>query len=117
MNMDKLEIYETRKISANELLKEKPTQLPFLQPIEDEPNNFNMNVNRVVIHDVRKHKIVYGENFVIIKFYNSENKSVANLSVFGSNENKEDEYLFIRDGSIISETSMRIMNGIKDGIY
>lgn len=110
MNLEKLEVCEIRKISVDELLKEQPEQLPFLEPTENEPDNYTMNVNKVIIHDVRSHELVYGRSYVIIHFYNKYDTVIASISAFGSNEYKEDEHFYIDSGSIVSETSLRVLS-------
>lgn len=112
MNMTKLGICEIRKISANELLKEKPKKLPFLKAVEEEKNNFCMIINRVDVFGIVNHELVYGNDYVVVKFYNARNEAISTLSVVGSNEYKEDEFLYISYGSIVSETSIRVMNGL-----
>lgn len=103
---------EIKKFSVDELLRERPETLSCLKPTEDE-GNFSMDVNRVTIFDVRSHKIVYGKNYAIVKFYNKNGVQLANLSAFGSCDgDKTDESFYVGYGSIISETSLRVMKGI-----
>jgi len=109
-------IFGTRKFSADELLKSKPERLPDFEPVENEPNNFTMDINKVTVHDVRYHKLVYGSNYVIAKFYDGYSKVLASLSVFGSCQgDKPDECFIVGFGSIISETSFRVMKSELEG--
>jgi hypothetical protein len=110
MDKGSLNIFGLKKFSVDQLLKEKPKQLPFLEPIEEEPGNFQLNVNHVNIFDVRTHELIYGTCWVIIRFYNKNKKLLATLSAFGSGDGKEDEYFYAGYGKIISGTSMRILN-------
>jgi len=115
MKTDHLGIGEYKKYSVDKLLKEKPEKLPYLEPIEDEPNNFNIEINRVTVHGVRNYKLIYGEEYVIIAFYDNRNKRIASLSAFGSrNGEKPDESFYVGLGSVFSETSFRVM---KDHIF
>ncbi len=104
---NKLGIFEIRKLSADELLRDKPEQIDFLQPTEDEPNNFNMDINGVTVHGVRTHKITYASSMIFVKFFDKNNKRIATLSLFGSNENKKDEYLYVGFGRVYSGTTLR----------
>jgi hypothetical protein len=104
---NKLSIFETIKLSADELLKNKPEQIEFLQPTEDEPNNFNMDINGITVHGVRTHKITYVSGMIFVKFFDKNNKRIATLSLFGSNENKKDEFLYVGFGKVCSGTTLR----------
>ncbi|MCK9198459.1 MAG: hypothetical protein M0P49_02535, partial [Bacilli bacterium] len=91
-----------KKFPVDELLKEKPETLSCLNPIDDE-GNFSMDINRVKVFDIRNHKIVYGKNYAIIKFYNKNGVQLANLSAFGScNGDKPDESFYVGYGEIMS---------------
>ena len=108
MILNKLEVCEVRKISVDELLETKPKQLPFLKPIENEPENYTMDVNRTTVYDVRTHKLIYGSHYVIIQLYDKNNKLLVSVEAFGSNDFKKDEHFYIGKGFIISETSFRM---------
>jgi hypothetical protein len=110
-------MFDFKKISVDELLKEQPKIIKGLNPVKHEENNYTLDVNGVTIHDVRSHKIIYSKSYVIIRFLNSNNDCVANVSAFGSSYLngelcKPDEHFYIGKGSIISETSFRMLKSI-----
>jgi hypothetical protein len=113
MKTEKLDIFDIKKFSVDRLLIEKPEKLSCLESIEIEPNNFSMSINEITVHDARSHKLVYGTEFVVIKFYNSESKQIATLSAFGScSGEKSDESFYVGLGSVVSETSFRVMKDV-----
>lgn len=110
-------MYELKEYSVDELLKTQPKTLKGLTPIKHEENNYTININDVTIHDAIRHEIFYGGSYVIIKFFNSQNKQIANVSAFGSTYLKDkickpDEHLYVCKGAIISETSFRTLKRI-----
>jgi hypothetical protein len=110
-------MFDFKKVSVDELLKEQPKTIKGLNPIKHEENNYSLDVNGVTIHDIRTHQIIYSKSYVMIQFLNSKNEVVANVSAFGSSElngkiRKPDEHFYIGKGSIISETSFRMLKSI-----
>lgn len=92
--------------SADELIKTKPERLEGLVFSKDDSTTINVNGVTILADD---YKIVYGRVFVIIKFY-QRGILVANVSLFGSGEHKEDEVFVIDElGHLNSETSFRVM--------
>lgn len=93
--------------SADELLKTKPDRLEGLRFSEDDSTT--ITVNDVTIH-ADEYEVVYGEVFVIIRFYKSC-EVVASVSLFGSREEHKKDEVFVIDesGRLNSETSFRIM--------
>ena len=92
--------------SADELIKTKPERLEGLVFSKDDSTTINVNGVTILADD---YKIVYGRVFVIIKFY-QRGILVANVSLFGSGEHKEDEVFIIDElGHLNSETSFRVM--------
>lgn len=92
--------------SADELIKTKPERLEGLVFSKDDSTTITVNGVTILADD---YKIVYGRVFVIIKFY-QRGILVANVSLFGSGEHKEDEVFVIDElGHLNSETSFRVM--------
>lgn len=109
--MNRLKFGELRKYSVDSLLKEKPKKLKYLEFIcNEKPDNYSIEINGVNVF-CRDYNINYGDGWVIISFVNKNGDLICNISAFGSNENKEDECFLVGYGEIMSQTSLRRMNG------
>ena len=74
-----------------------------------------ITLNGVTVH-ADNYEIVYGRNFVVLKFYKG-NSLVACFDVFGSNEHKEDEMIIIDElGHLISQTNFRVMKNTMESL-
>lgn len=92
--------------SADELLIEKPNRLVGLRFSKEDSTT--INVNGVAIF-ADSYEMVYGNVFVIIRFY-QRNVLVANVTLVGSSEHKDDEVFVIDElGHLYSKTSFRVM--------
>lgn len=100
---------KTIRYSADELIKNKPEKLEGIEFICDEGTLYSIKVNGVDIF-AKTYKMVYGTSYAIMKFYNNKNEYIACVSVFGSNKEyaKDDEYLIVGYGTVVSETGMRM---------
>jgi hypothetical protein len=105
-------MFDMKKYSVDQLLKDRPEKIPDLKPINDE-GNYSLQVNKVILYDIKDHEIIYGKHYVIIKFINNKKQKVAAVSAFGSCGDdkfpKPDECFYVGYGEIVSETSLRVM--------
>lgn len=104
-----------KKFSVDELLRERPNTIGDLRCYPVEGKKYSVTVNGVDIF-ANRYEIVYpgtSGNFVILQFYDYNNKHVASISAFGSNEVKEDEcFYLIDDNEIVSETKFRVIKNL-----
>ncbi|MGL5329479.1 MAG: hypothetical protein ACRDD7_09425 [Peptostreptococcaceae bacterium] len=98
---------EVRRYSVKQLLENKPDKLEGFKADHIEGNKYSFDVNRVTLF-ANSYELLYGEQYVIIAFYN-QGKRVASLSAFCGED--FDEGFIVEHGShIVSETSLRVMN-------
>ena len=95
------------RYSADELLKNKPTQIEEIEFEGIESGKSYIMINYATVF-ANRYEIVYYDHSVSINFFNN-NVLVAKTDATGSNECKEDEAFIIDCYGITSETSHRIM--------
>lgn len=115
--MSRLKIGEYKIYSADQLLRDKPDRLEGLEIVcNEKPDNYSIHVNEVNVF-CRGYEIVYGTNYVIIHFKDKHGKVICNITAAGSSEYKKDECFIVGYNKIISQTSLRVINGfVNDAI-
>lgn len=94
---------EKIRYSVTQLLKDKPERLEGFDFICDE--DYYVEINGVIVF-AEDYQIIYGNGYIVLRFYNSEGDCVATLNAFeGTNDNPEG--IVVMNGKIFSETALK----------